>query len=114
MESLSHEPQAVTRGESPMPTDNGRLRSASVSPASLVRSLAAGINPTALLPMPRDTALLRSLSGTSRSSLNRSYHLRALVKCTLSKRGDRPDKQERVTFTVFEQTEVLFGRWASG
>ena len=32
----------------------------------------------------------------------------------LSKRGDRPDKQERVTFTVFEQTEVLFGRWASG
>ncbi len=39
-------------------------------------------------------------------------HLRVLVKRTLRKYGDPPDKQAKATQTVLEQAEVLSAEWA--
>ena len=39
--------------------------------------------------------------------------IRAVVKGIPGKRGYQPDKQEKLTFTVLEQIEVLFVGWAS-
>lgn len=42
----------------------------------------------------------------------RARGLRVLVKRILRKYGSPPDKQEKATFTVLEQAEVLSAHWA--
>ena len=39
--------------------------------------------------------------------------IRVLVRRILRKYGYRPDKQEKVTQTVFEKVKLLFADWAN-
>jgi len=82
---------------------------------------ALGVNDSAVKVLGDETlrTIARELVATVRQNTtidwtvreNVRAHLRVLVKRVLRKYGYPPDKQEKATFTVLEQAEVLSANW---